>query len=155
AAQAVVLEVTSNQSGVAFSIQYDSSTKPSKITLPTTTVINITDFGIYDAPYPGGALINAATNGETVYVRATVSDPFGTDDIRQLDVEITDPASGVTTVPLTSAAATSGCTKIFEYAWATSVLQGEYTVKVTAYEGYETDGEAITDQASTPFNLNL
>ncbi|MEZ4868799.1 MAG: SdrD B-like domain-containing protein [Caldilineaceae bacterium] len=155
AAQAVVLEVTSNQSGVAFSIQYDSSTKPSKITLPTTTVINITDFGIYDAPYPGGALINGATNGETVYVRATVSDPFGTDDIRQLDVEITDPASGVTTVPLTSAAATSGCAKIFEYVWATSVLQGEYTVKVIAHEGYEAGGEAITDQASTPFNLNF
>lgn len=154
AGQAVVLEVTSSQSGVAFTIQYDSTTKPSKIKLPTTTVIDITSFGIYDAAYPGGALLTGTTNGQTVYVRATVSDPFGTADIRQLDVKITDPASSVTTQSLTSVVATAGCTKTFEYAWTTSVRQGQYNVEVTAREGYETGADAITDQASTTLNVN-
>ena len=154
AGQAVMLEVTNSQSGVTFAIQYDSTTKPSKIKLPTTTVIDITSFGIYDAAYPGGALLTGTTNGQTVYVRATVSDPFGAADIRQLDVTLTDPTGSATPQSLTSAVATAGCTKTFEYAWTTSVLRGQYSVAVTAREGYETGADAITDQASTTLNVN-
>lgn len=155
AGQAIALTVTSNQSGVGFTIQFDSTSKPSQIGLPTTTVIDITGFGIYDAPYPGGNLLTDASNGQTVYVRATVADPFGAADIRQLTVGITDPTGGVTTVPLSTAVATSGCTKTYEYTWNTSVVQGQYNVAITAYEGYETGAAAITDQASTPFTLNF
>lgn len=154
AGQAIALAVTSNQSGVSFTIQFDSTSKPSQIGLPTTTVIDITSFGLYDAPYPGGNLLTDATNGQTVYVRTTVADPFGAADIRQLTVDITSPTGSVTTVPLTTAVATSGCTKTYEYTWNTSVVQGQYNVAVTAYEGYETGAAAITDQASTPFTLN-
>lgn len=155
AGQAIGLTVTSAQSGVSFTMQFDSTSKPSQIGLPTTTVIDITSFGIYDAPYPGGTLITDAPNGQTVYVRTTVADPFGAADIRQLTVNITPPTGGVTTVPLTTAVATSGCTKTYEYTWNTSVVQGQYNVAVTAYEGYETGAAAITDQASTPFTLNF
>lgn len=155
AGQALVLTVTNSQAGVGFTIHYDSATKPSQIGLPTTTVIDIPSFGIYDAPYPGGTLLTDAPNGQTVYVRTTVSDPFGAADIRQVDVNITDPASGITTIPLTTAVATSGCTKTYEYIWNTSVVQGQYTVAATAYEGYETGTAAITDQASTLFTLNF
>ncbi|MBX3010174.1 MAG: DUF11 domain-containing protein [Caldilineaceae bacterium] len=155
AGQALGLTIASNQSNVSFTIQYDSSSKPSQIKLPTTTVIDITDFALYDAPYPGGNRVTDATNGQTLYIRTTVSDPFGPADIRQVDVMLTAPTGGTTTIPLTSAIATSGCTKSYEYTWNTSVVQGQYNIAVTAWEGYETGAAAVTDQASTPFTLNF
>ncbi|MFN8440445.1 MAG: SdrD B-like domain-containing protein [Caldilineaceae bacterium] len=151
--QQVVLNVVTSEPGVNFYILYDSSTYPSQIQLPTTTVIDITSFGIYDAPYPGGTLLTGGSNGQTVYVRATVSDPFGATDITSATVALTDPTNVTTTVNLTSTyvVSSTGSSKTYEYAWNTSGVQGGYTVRITAYEGYE----GITDSASTPFNLNF
>ena len=77
AGETTFLVVTSAQSGVSFTIQYNSASKPSAISLPTTTVISLDQLGLYDAPYPGGNLVTNAVNGQTVYIRATASDPFG------------------------------------------------------------------------------
>ncbi len=50
------LVITSAQSAVSFAIQYNSASKPSAVSLPTTTVISLDQLGLYDAPYPGGNL---------------------------------------------------------------------------------------------------
>jgi hypothetical protein len=69
--QTISLTVTTFQSGVSFKLDYGSSNKMSKILLPTTNVIAITDFGIFDAPYPVTNRLTGAANG------ALVSMPFG------------------------------------------------------------------------------
>ena len=96
AGEQVELEINTTEPGVSFEILYDSSTYPSKILLPTTTVIviHVDTLGAYDAPYPGGSPVTDAQNGATLYIRATVSDPFGTDDITDLDLSISDPCGG-------------------------------------------------------------
>lgn len=75
AGQALSLDVTTAQAGVTFQIRFDSQTYPSRIDIPTTTVISVDNQAVYDAPYPGGSTITSAFNGDLVYVRSTVSDP--------------------------------------------------------------------------------
>ncbi|NND32053.1 MAG: DUF11 domain-containing protein, partial [Saprospiraceae bacterium] len=48
AGQAVSLEVTTAQAGVTFEIEYDVLNKPSRIDLPTTSVISIDALALYD-----------------------------------------------------------------------------------------------------------
>jgi len=131
AGQSIVVDVTNNQSALGFQIRYDSQTYPSKIDLPVTTYINISAFAAYDDAYPGGAVITGSTTPDsTVYLRATVSDPFGVSDITGLDVNIegtTHAASVVNTV---------GCSRVYEYAW-TPGTSGDYSISAVAKEGYE------------------
>ncbi len=63
AGQSIVLVITSAQSGVTFTIQYDSQTKPSKIELPVSTFIDVNSLNVYNAPYPGGSIIDGAVSG--------------------------------------------------------------------------------------------
>jgi hypothetical protein len=44
--------------------------------------------------------LTGATNGETVYVRTTVTDPFGYTDITTVTLEIVDPNGAAQTVAL-------------------------------------------------------
>ena len=153
AGQTVVLQITTAETAT-FQIQYDSSTRPSRVSLPTTTVISVDSLALYDAPYPGGSVVSSTTNGQTVYVRATVSDPFGNADITSLGVLVTDPNSGTpvnVSLTDTSVVASTAGSKTYEYAWATGVTAGIYQVSVTAREGYE---GTITDSAGTQITLS-
>jgi uncharacterized repeat protein (TIGR01451 family) len=154
AGQAVSLTVTTTEPSLSFRILYDSAAYPSRIDLPTTTVIKAGLVEIYSAPYPGGAKLTGATNGETVYVRTTVTDPFGYTDITTVTLEIVDPNGAAQTVALndTYRVITTAASATFDYPWVTSVAVGNYTVTVTADEGYE---GLIRDSASTPFNLSF
>ena len=136
ASGAVVLDITTAQSGVAFKIDYDSQTKPSKIDLPVSTYIDITAMNMYNAPYPGGSIITNANNGGTVYLRATVTDPFGFNDITALDIAILNPNGSTTNVSGTSVA-TAGCAKTYEYVWNSPATAGDYSFTGTAKEGTE------------------
>lgn len=65
----------------------------SNISLPSQSVINVDTLVAYDATYP--AITTRATpypSGNTVYLRATVSDPFGNFDITSANITITSPA---------------------------------------------------------------
>jgi len=133
AGHAVSLVVTNAQVGVSFRIDYDSKTKPSLIEFPVTTFINITSFAAYDAAFPSGSIITKAQNGTTVYLRATVTDPFGTSDITGLALD---------NFPLgifhnATSVATSGCTRTYQYVWNTPLLEGDFSITATAKEGYE------------------
>jgi hypothetical protein len=77
AGQAISLQITTAQAGVNFRIDYDSQTKPSKIDLPVSTFIDITSINVYSAAYPGGMPVVSGVGGTTKYIRATVTDPFG------------------------------------------------------------------------------
>ncbi|MCO6451000.1 MAG: DNRLRE domain-containing protein [Caldilineales bacterium] len=134
----VVLEIETAEAST-FRILYDSATYPSRIDLPTNTVIKVDDLAFYDAPYPFGSEITDATVGQTVFIRATVSDPFGYADIvtTTLDIDgtqiVLDPAYVISS---------AGATKVYEYPWltpppATSACNDVYPVSVTVEEGYE------------------
>ena len=138
AGEFIYMDVTTAQSGVTFTIRYDSITYPSKINLPTTTVIKVDSLDFYDSPYPGGALISNPANGQTVYIRTSVSDPFGYADITSAVLDITtDPASSYTVAPALAAVSNSGATKIYEGSWSIPAQPGVYVIKVTANEGTE------------------
>ncbi|AFZ37589.1 conserved repeat domain protein [Stanieria cyanosphaera PCC 7437] len=155
--QDVSLNITNNQSNLNFTVLSDSNTYPSKIDLATRSVIDITSIGIYDNSYAngGGNLVNAASNGNTVYLRVQVKDPFGDYDITGLAINITDPNNNnLSTINLTSTSdvdTTTDGKRIYEYAWTPPSTIGNYTLNVTAKEGYE---NTVTDTASTTLNLN-
>lgn len=152
AGEKVSLEIIKNDAGYSFDIEYDSETKPSKIDLPTQTIINVEELAVYDSLYPNGLVNMGAENGETVYIRTTVSDPFGPEDVTSLDLVVTSP-SGIILVDTTlndqNAVASIGCNKVYEFVWVTGVEQGIYTIDVVAHEGYE----GITDEASTTIEI--
>ena len=158
AGQAVVATLTTNESGFAFQVLYDSSTRPSKITLPTVDVIKVDTLAVYDAPYPGGNPVAAAANGQILYVRATVSDPFGAADITSLPLDIYAPgepldgSGSLADVPLgvANVVASTASSKTYEYVWNSPATEGAYTIAVEAKEGYE---NTVSDQKSTTVNL--
>ncbi|MCL4201928.1 MAG: hypothetical protein KJ000_05495, partial [Pirellulaceae bacterium] len=144
AGQSIALEVTTAQSGVGFQIQYDSATKPSKIELPTTTFINIDSLAVYDTPFSDdgnnsndGDAITSAPIGQTVYVRAVVSDPFGKYDITSLDMEFSPAVDPVS--PTRYAANTAANQAVYEFAWETTENFDPFTITATAREGFEQD----------------
>jgi len=142
--QAIKLRVLNDATGMEFQVDYDSGTQPSKIVLPTSTYINITGYGIYNATYSGGSAITSGSTGTTVFPRIVTTDPFGFGDITGLDVEITDPASNVVTVAATSVNSTV-CGRTFQYAW-TPVTGGTYSLRYTAKEGSEGNVTRVATQ---------
>ncbi|MCX6225143.1 MAG: hypothetical protein NTV01_10425, partial [Bacteroidia bacterium] len=150
----VVLTVTTAQAAVTFQIRYDAASYPSKINLPTPDVINMGTLSVYSASYAsgGGTLVTGATNGQTVYARTTVTDPFGTYDIDPPSstpaLVITNPPGfGTTNVTMTQVG-TVTCGKIYEYAWSTPAAQGTYTLTATSKEGSE---NTISSTKATSF----
>ncbi len=150
AGSSIELVITTSEPAADFSLRYNSTTYPSKIDLPTTTPINIDSYAVYNAAFSGGSIITSAFTGNTVYTRATVSDPFGFSDITGLDLQITTPLGGVSTITASSVA-TSGCTRTYEYAWTTpSNIAGNYSLRFTAKEGTEA---TVTNVKTLPFTL--
>jgi hypothetical protein len=144
AGQSIALELTTAQSGVGFQVQYDSATKPSRIELPTTTFINIDSLAVYDTPFSDdgnnsndGDAITSAPIGQTVYVRAVVSDPFGKYDITSLDMEFSPAVDPVS--PTHYAANTAANQAVYEFAWQTTENFDPFTITATAREGFEQD----------------
>jgi uncharacterized repeat protein (TIGR01451 family) len=135
------LSLTIENSGEAdFSVLYDSSTYPSKVSLPTNTVIHTDSITVYDAPYPGGSATTAPDLGEQVYVRVTVGDPFGAYDITTVPFTIDAPgtASDVSaTLTVANVVGTTAATKTYQYVWTAGSVEGPVTITATAKEGYE------------------
>ena len=121
-----------------------SGTNISQVTLASNNVINVGSIGFYSAPYPSVATVTSVPPGGTVYIRATISDPFGSYDITGATIKITDPSGTVrqssTTMglPVYDSGAAS---KIYEYQPLSTVLSGaalgNWSISVTATEGTE------------------
>jgi uncharacterized repeat protein (TIGR01451 family)/fimbrial isopeptide formation D2 family protein len=127
----------------------------SRVVLPALTVVNVDDVDGYDAPWPGGATGTVVSPGDTVYLRAAVSDPFGAFDVTSAAVTVADangsPALASTAMtPVDS----SGAIRTFEVAYVPTTIgpEGQWTVTVTAQEGIEGD---VSDSGIGAFELGL
>lgn len=128
----------------------------STVTISTPTVVHVDSVDIYSAAYPlttQGASYGA---GSTIYVRATVSDPFGFNDISGGSVAIKNPAgttvATATLVNGTHTKSTSGAIRVYEYAYAIpgAAPSGSWTATVVANEGSE---GTITHTANASFEV--
>jgi uncharacterized repeat protein (TIGR01451 family)/fimbrial isopeptide formation D2 family protein len=119
----------------------------SRIEFPATTVINIDSVGTYSAAFNGGVAQNTFHPGNNVFVRAQVSDPFGSFDISSARITIIDPANvtQVNNALMTAQGAPATCNStsaascIFQYPYTlpASPTLGGWTVRITANEGTE------------------
>jgi len=168
---ALVLRLHNNSATRTISFSQKTAAQgASTISFNTPTVINVDSVTAYSAVYPstttptGGVFLP----GQTVFVCAVISDPFGSAD--------TDPASGGTaptititdpngTVQVNAAAMTkeaaancagtaSTITEAFEYSYATTTASptGFWTASVTGFEG--TEG-TVSHTANGSFDLDV
>ncbi|MEY3052907.1 MAG: protein alpha-antigen precursor, partial [Bacteroidota bacterium] len=144
------LLVRSDLGNTDFYLEYDSDTKPSAITLPTQSFIRVESVSVYPAPYPAGSPIVLASDGQTVYVRSTVSDPFGDYDITAQSLRSSDPSMAVSLTASTEVNAT-GCLKTYENAYSISGGNGTYAFEAVATEGTETP--LVKDSLSTTLSV--
>lgn len=127
---------------------------PSRVEVETTTVINVNSVAVYNAPHPSGQIVSRLVQGSTVYVRSTVTDPFGHGDIN--NDSVVHLLSGATVVagpfPQTKVISEATNTKQFEYAVAVPAAPavGIHNARVTANEG--TEG-VISHRATTAFEI--
>ncbi len=147
-----VTNVTPVSNNATFRVFPVSGGNNSQIGLTSETVINVDSVQFYDAPYPGGSLVGSLLPGTTVYTRAVVSDPFGSFDISNADIDITD-ANGTPVViasAMTEVADSGVATKTYEFAHAIpgGGPLGTWNVVVTANEG--TEG-IVSDNAGGSF----
>ncbi|HEY8174012.1 MAG TPA: hypothetical protein VIH21_13070, partial [Dehalococcoidia bacterium] len=124
----------------------------SRVELNSATVIDVNSVQTYNAAYPGGAAQTNFSAGSTAYVRAVVSDPFGSFDIASARISIIDSASvvRVANAVLPMVADSGGATRTYEYAYAVpaGAPTGGWTARVTAVEGAE---GVVTDTRSGGF----
>ncbi len=112
----------------------------SQIQIDTATVINVDAINVYAAAYPATTQYASYVPGSTVYIRATVSDPFGNADITGATVSISDPAATlvVNNAAMTSVGAPNGATRVYEYIYTVPAApEGFWGISVTANEGNE------------------
>jgi uncharacterized repeat protein (TIGR01451 family) len=113
----------------------------SRVVLNSATVINVDSVQTFSAAYPGGVAQGSYSAGSVVFVRAVVSDPFGSFDIASARVSIVDPASvvRVANAPLTLVADSGAATRTYEYAYTVpaGAPPGGWSASVTGVEGTE------------------
>ncbi len=115
----------------------------SRVNLASSNVIDVSSLAFYNAPYPGGTAVTAFVPGSTIYVRASVNDPFGSFDITSARIDITDPTGAklvdaiAMSVPVGGDSGAASKTFEFSYTIPSGGVSGNWTVKVTAYEGSE------------------
>ncbi len=119
----------------------DSTPDTSRVELPATTVINVDSVAGYDAAFPGGSIAASYPPGSDVFLRAVVSDPFGSFDITAANIEIID--ANTTTVVTSTAmtevndSLTNTKTYEFQYTIPGAGPVGTWTARVIADEGTE------------------
>ena len=112
----------------------------SRVLPDANTVINVDSVNAYDAAFPGGVIPPSFLPGATAYVRAVVSDPFGSFDITGATLDIVDPLGTpvLTGVPMPQVAS-GGATATFELAFPIpgAAPLGTWSLRVVASEGTE------------------
>jgi hypothetical protein len=119
----------------------------SRIEFDASTVINVDSVTTWSAAFNGGAAQSTFYPGASVFIRAQVSDPFGSFDISGANVTIIDPSNAtvVNNQPMTAqgapatCASTSAASCIFQtqFNLPASPTLGAWTIRVTANEGVE------------------
>ena len=115
----------------------------STLSFATPTVVNVDRVDVYSSAYGGTTQPPRYVEGDTVYVRAVASDPFGPADITAATLLLTDAGGTVRVAGAAMAVVATGtATKTFEgsYKMPANPRTGTWTAKVTAIEGTELDG---------------
>lgn len=147
-----VTNVTPGTSNATFRVFPVSGGNNSRVELTSETVINVDSIQFFDAPFPGGSAVTSFAPGATAYVRAVVSDPFGSFDISGATTTILDANSApvVSNAAMTQVADSGTDTKTYEFAQVVGAPFGNWTAVVTANEG--TEG-IVSDVDLNTFNV--
>ncbi len=130
----------------------------SQITMTSNTVINVDAIGVFAEAYPGTLQYPSYAPGSTVYIRSTVSDPFGNADISSADITITDsttptPVVRVNNQAMVSVATATAATKVYEYQYTIPATpEGQWDISITANEGSE---GTVSHTARSPMIVSL
>ena len=129
----------------------------SRVDLNSNTVINVDSVQAYDAASPAGTAPASFTPGSNIWVRAAISDPFGSFDIASASVSIIDSAgtTRVSAQPMTLVADDGSAVRTYEFPWtvpASGVPLGGWTLRVIGVEG--TEG-LVTDFGVGPLLIAL
>jgi len=119
----------SNQRNIALSPS--SGGLFSRIDLNSATIINVDGIQTWNAAYNGGAQQTSFYPGATVFVRATISDPFGSFDISSARIWISDAATPTAGTPVTNQDMTPVSASCGSTTAATCVYQYQYTLPTT------------------------
>jgi uncharacterized repeat protein (TIGR01451 family) len=119
----------------------------SRVELNSATVINVNSVQTWTAAWNSGAQQGTWNPGNTLFVRAQISDPFGSFDISGATISILDPNGNtvVNNAGMTAQGSGAGCgstssaTCIYQYPYTVpaSPAFGAWTIRVTANEGVE------------------
>lgn len=131
----------------------------SNLSLPSLNVINVDSVNSYSAAYPAVTTppIGYYSASEPVYLRAVVSDPFGSYDITSATITIKDPGGTERVIDAAMTrivAADTASTKTYEYAYTVPAPQyaGSWTAIVTAREGME---DTVSDSGIGTFSVGM
>ena len=117
------------------------STNVSRVEMNTPTVIHVESLDFFNAAFPGGTAQSSVTQGSTVFVRARISDPFGSFDITSALIDVLDINNNVvlpsTNMTLVQDIEATG-ERIYQFSGvAPDWSLGPYTLRVRANEGTE------------------
>lgn len=150
------LSISNAIPGLGIDVWPYSGGDTSRLELNSLSVINVDSVQHFSAPYPGGTPFTRFSRGSTVYVRAVVSDPFGSFDINGANVTIIDPngtsAASAANVAMTQVADSGAATRTYEFAFVvpSAAPAGAWTTRVVAREG--TEG-TVTDLGIGAFDV--
>lgn len=117
----------------------------SKLVVDAETVINVDDIKFFTDVGRTNEIVSPSTfdAGTTVYIEATISDPFGDDDITGATLTLIDPnlANQLTNVAMSEIAGAADAIKQYVYAYdipdAASIPIGVWVTQITGLEGAE------------------
>lgn len=130
----------------------------SYVNLMSQNVIKVDSVSFYDAAYPSGTQITSAAPGQKIYVRATVSDPFGAYDITGATIAMMNPSDAVvspTPAAMMQTSYTDAASKIYEYPFTLPTgagALGDWTARIIADEG--TEG-TVGDKGTSSITVSL
>lgn len=126
----------------------------SNVGLNSNTVINVDSLQTFNIAFPGGVPTTNFAPGATVFMRAVVSDPFGSFDIAGARLTLLDPngATVLNSVAMAQVADSGAATRTYElsYTFPGNAAPGPWTMRVVATEGTEA---TVTDLGVNVFNV--
>lgn len=135
--------------------QMTSGDGRSTVSFDTPTVINVDSVATYSAAHPAMTTQTSYVAGDTVFVRAVISDPFGAFDVNRADITLTDPDGTVVVNvdAMTEVGTATPASKTFEYSYTlpSGAEAGTWVASVTGHEG--TEG-TVSHSGNTSFRVN-
>lgn len=149
----LTLSQTGSQYGDPVDVIALSNGNNSQVILNSATVINVENIEVWSKPYgtSGETKLTDSEVDTTVYLRSTVSDPFGSFDITNAVIEVTTSEGNVFSLP------SSQMTEVFDSGLEHKIYETELVLDENQPNGYWTfsvTGEEGTEGTVTHTRLN-